>query len=101
MEVKRIVANFEARDLDKAKRFYEDVLGLHLLMDHGWIKTFGSDVRMNLQISFASEGGSGTAVPDLSIEVEGLDSFLQRVSEAGITVEYGPVVEPWGVRRFY
>ena len=41
------------------------------------------------------------AVPDLSIEVDNLDEIHQRVLAAGLAVEYGPVNEPWGVRRFY
>jgi len=42
-----------------------------------------------------------TAVPDLSIEVDDLDAALARMYQAGVAVEYGPVTEPWGVRRFY
>jgi catechol 2,3-dioxygenase-like lactoylglutathione lyase family enzyme len=56
---------------------------------------------MAVQVSFATEGGSGTPVPDLSIEVDDLESALQRVRKAAIPIEYGPVREPWGVRRFY
>ena len=56
---------------------------------------------MRVQISIASEGGSGTAVPDLSIEVDDLDVALERVRNAGFPIEYGPTDEPWGVRRFY
>lgn len=53
------------------------------------------------QVSFASEGGSGTAVPDLSIEVDDLQQVLERMHAAGIPLEYGPADEPWGVRRFF
>jgi catechol 2,3-dioxygenase-like lactoylglutathione lyase family enzyme len=53
------------------------------------------------QITIASEGGSGTAVPDISVEVDDLDEALRRVRAFGLTVEYGPVSEPWQVRRFY
>lgn len=35
MKVKGIVANIDTRDIAAAKRFYQDVLGLDLLMDHG------------------------------------------------------------------
>ena len=56
---------------------------------------------MTVQVSFASEGGSGTAVPDLSIEVENIETALKRVKEAHVPIEYGPASEPWGVRRFY
>jgi catechol 2,3-dioxygenase-like lactoylglutathione lyase family enzyme len=48
-----------------------------------------------------SEGGSGAPVPDLSVEVDDLDAALARVRRAGIAIEYGPVSEPWGVRRFF
>ena len=70
-------------------------------MDHGWIKTFSSGEEMTTQISVASEGGSGTPVPDLSIEVDDLDTVINRLRAKNIRIEYGPVSEPWGVRRFY
>jgi catechol 2,3-dioxygenase-like lactoylglutathione lyase family enzyme len=99
--VKRIVANIAAEDVGRAGAFYADVLGLRLVMDHGWIRTFAADASAAPQISVAAEGGSGTPVPDLSIEVDDLDEVHRRVVRAGLPVEYGPVREPWGVRRFY
>ena len=101
MKVKRIVANISTQDIAQAKRFYQDVLGLDLLMDHGWIQTFGSGTAMSVQVSVASEGGSGTRVPDLSIEVDDVDDAFERMKAAGFPIEYGPANEPWGVRRFY
>jgi catechol 2,3-dioxygenase-like lactoylglutathione lyase family enzyme len=101
MQVKRIVANIAAEDIAAARRFYQDILGLDVLMDHGWIATYGSSQKMSVQVSIASEGGSGTPVPDLSIEVDDLDTALQRMKQAKVTIEYGPADEPWGVRRFY
>jgi len=101
MKVKRIVSNISARDLSAAKRFYEQALGLTILMDLGWIVTFGSKEKAEVQVSFASEGGSHTPVPDLSIEVDDLQTALDRMKKAGFNIEYGPADEPWGVRRFY
>ena len=101
MGVKRIVANINATQPAAAKAFYHDLLGLELLMDHGWIQTYGQDTTMSVQVSFASEGGSGMPVPDLSIEVDNLDELLARIRHAGFTPEYGPATEPWGVRRFF
>ena len=101
MKVKRIVTNINTPDVEAAKRFYQEVLGLDLIMDHGWIATYGSDEEMNIQISFASEGGSGTPVPDISMEVDDINAAIERVRKAGFDIEYGPVDEPWGVRRFY
>ncbi|PAJ79257.1 VOC family protein [Burkholderia ubonensis] len=101
MKVKRIVANIDTQSIDDARRFYQRIFGLDLLMDHGWIATYGNAEQMSVQISFASQGGAGTPTPDLSIEVDDLDEALARIRSAGIPVEYGPADEPWGVRRFF
>jgi catechol 2,3-dioxygenase-like lactoylglutathione lyase family enzyme len=101
VKVKRIVSNVAASDVEKATAFYKDVLGLKVLMDLGWIRTYGSGSKMTIQMSVMSEGGSGTAVPDISIEVDDVDEALSRVRKAGVAVEYGPAKEPWGVRRFF
>ena len=101
MKVQRIVANVEGSDFDKARDFYQGIFGLNLLMDLGWINTFGSKEVMPVQISVASEGGSGTPVPELSFEVTDLEAALERAKNRNIKIEYGPVSEPWKVKRFF
>jgi catechol 2,3-dioxygenase-like lactoylglutathione lyase family enzyme len=101
MTVKRIVTNIAAVDIDLAKTFYGDVLDMDVVMDHGWIVTFAASSTMSPQISVAIEGGSGTPVPDISIEVDNLDDVYQRAVAGGFAIEYGPAAEPWGVKRFY
>jgi catechol 2,3-dioxygenase-like lactoylglutathione lyase family enzyme len=58
VKVKRIVANVGVSDPAAAKRFYQDILGLDVLMDMGWIATYGSPELMPVQVSFMTEGGS-------------------------------------------
>jgi catechol 2,3-dioxygenase-like lactoylglutathione lyase family enzyme len=101
MVVKRIVANIAAEHVEQAKVFYTDILGLELVMDLGWIMTFAAEGNAPPQISIARDGGSGMPVPDLSIEVDGLEEVHRRVVAQGLTIEYGPASEPWGVRRFF
>lgn len=101
MKVQRIVANIATADVEAADAFYHGVLGLDVVMDHGWLRTYASASKMAVQVSFASQGGSDTPVPDLSIEVDDLVEALRRVEDSGTPVEYGPVSEPWGVRRFH
>lgn len=101
MAVKRIVANIATPEIGKARAFYADVLGLDLVMDLGWIQTFAGDGSACVQISVMSEGGSETPVPDISIEVDDFEVILARLGGAGIALEYGPVNEPWGVRRCF
>jgi hypothetical protein len=72
-----------AADILVAKRFYLDALGIEVLMDHGWIATYGSQQQMTVQIGVATEGGSGTSVPDLSIEVDQVDPTLQAMKASG------------------
>ena len=102
MTVKRIVPNIPVERIEDAKAFYGDLLGMDVVMDHGWIVTFAAKGRTAMpQISVATEGGSGTPVPDISIEVDEVDDVCRRMQAAGLAMEYGPVNEPWGVRRFY
>jgi catechol 2,3-dioxygenase-like lactoylglutathione lyase family enzyme len=101
MKVKRIVTDIAAADPALAKHFYQELLGLDVLMDQGWIATYGSREKMTVQISFASEGGSGAPTPDISIEVDDVDAALARMKKAKVPIVYGPADEPWGVRRFF
>ncbi len=101
MNVRRIISNIATADVTAAKRFHGDTLGLEVTMDLGWIATCGSRGQRTVQISIASEGGSGTPVPDFSIEVDDVDAALDAMRAAGFPIEYGPVDEPWVVRRFY
>lgn len=101
MKVKRIVSNIAASDIANGVAFYEAILGLETLMDLGWIRTYGADSKMKVQLSVMSEGGSGAEVPDLSIEVDNVDEALARVKKAKIPIVYGPANESWGVRRFF
>lgn len=99
--VKRIVANIKTDDLSKADHFYHDILGLETLMDHGWIKTFGSDEEAKVQISFAIQGGNDTEVPDLSIEVDNVDETYDKMKNSEFEIVYEITDEDWGVRRFF
>lgn len=99
--VKRIVANIKAEDLSKADVFYHDILGLETLMNHGWIKTFGNNEEAKVQISFATQGGNDTEVPDLSIEVDNVDEIYEKMNNSGFEITYQLIDEDWGVRRFF
>lgn len=101
MTVRRIVANIAVDNAEAAARFYGGVFELDILMDLGWIITFGSEERMQVQLSVMTEGGSGTPVSNISIEVDDLDATWLRAVQGGYAIEYGPIDEPWGVRRFF
>jgi len=101
MVVTRIVANLSAADPIGLAIFYRDVFSLDIPLDMGWISFLTNDSRQKIELHAASQGGSGTDLPVISIGVDDLDSAEAAVREAGAEVVYGPVKEEWGLRRFY
>ncbi|MFK3776726.1 VOC family protein [Agrobacterium sp. NPDC089420] len=101
MAVRRVVANIATPDPARAAAFYGDILGMTIAMDHGFIVTYASPLEARAQLAFACEGGSGTPVPALSIEVDDFDEVHARILSAGLPIEYGPAIETWGVRRLF
>lgn len=100
MAVLRIVPNVAARDPAGLARFYQALLGLEVAMDLGFITTLAGG-RQDTQLSLASEGGAGTELPVLSIEVDALDPVLEQAHALGCPPVHGPAIEDWGVRRFF
>ena len=101
MAVTRIVANLTAPDPMALAMFYKEVFDLDLPFDMGWISFLSSNTTQKIELHTASEGGSGTQLPVISIGVEDLDATEIAVRAAGAEVVYGPVNESWGLRRFY
>ena len=101
MTVTRIVANHYTTGPIALTRFYKDVFDLDIPLDMGWISFLTNDGRQKIELHAASQGGSGTELPVISIGVDDLDSILAAIRDAGAEVVYGPVKEEWGLRRFY
>src|SRR5690606_10999462 len=100
MSVLRIVANLKTEAPEAARAFYEELLGLEIGMDHGWLITFCGAGQQTIQVSLATEGGAGTEVPDISVEVDNVEEVCEQAKAMGYEIVYGLTCEPWGVRRF-
>jgi predicted enzyme related to lactoylglutathione lyase len=101
MAVTRIVANLTAPDPVGLAKFYAEVFGLELPFDMRWIAFLSRDATQKIELHTASEGGSGTQLPVISIGVDDLEAAEAAVRAAGAEVVYGPASEPWGLRRFF
>lgn len=101
MAVLRIVPDLRSDDPQALASFYARAFEMDVAMDGGFIVTMAGGEQQTTQLSLASEGGSGTELPAISVEVDDLDATLERLDAEGVTPVYGPVDEPWGVRRFY
>ena len=100
MAVTRIVANLSAPDPLGLAEFYQQVFELDLPFEMGWIAFLSNDSTQKIELHTASEGGSGTDLPVISIGVDDLDATEAAVRAAGAEVVYGPANEDWGLRRF-
>lgn len=101
MAVVRIVPNLPARDPATLAAFYRQLFDLEVEHDMGWITFLAGPPQRRAQLQIATEGGSGTPLPAISISVDDLDGVLARLHAMGNDPEYGPATEPWGVRRFF
>ena len=101
MAVTRIIANLTAPDPVGLAKFYAEIFELDLTFDMGWIAFLSADSTQKIELHTASEGGSGTELPVISIGVEDLDATEAAVRAAGAEIAYGPTKEPWGLRRFF
>lgn len=101
MNITRIVSDLSSSSLEDAQRFYTDVLGMHVVMDHGWIVTLASPDDPSQQISVMTHDEQAPVIPDMSIEVDDVDAAYAAAQERGDRIVYPMTEEPWGVRRFF
>ena len=101
MPVKRIVPDLHAPTPAAGRAFYEDVLGLELVMDQGWIVTYAAPDDPALQLSVMADDATAPVTPDVSIEVDDVDGAYAAACAAGHEIVHPLTDEPWGVRRFF
>jgi catechol 2,3-dioxygenase-like lactoylglutathione lyase family enzyme len=100
MPVRRIMPYHESRDFEATRDFYRRVLNLEEGGFGGGYIGFGSG---QAQVLFAPPGVE-PMLPDMGIDVgtrAAVDAAYAEAMRAGHEVVYGPVDEPWGVRRFF
>ena len=100
MNVRRVVPDLHGEPA-ASREFYENVIGLELGMDLGWIMTFGSTSNETAQLTVMSEDATAPVSPDVSIEVEDVDAVHAKAVERGYEIVHPVTDEPWGVRRFF
>jgi catechol 2,3-dioxygenase-like lactoylglutathione lyase family enzyme len=101
MAVRRVVPDLKSESLEKAKAFYTHVLGLEIVMDHGWIVTLADPQRPEVQLSIMTHDATAPVVPVASIQVDDVDASYKAARAAGAEIVHELTEEPWGVRRFF
>ena len=101
MAVRRVVPVMTVADIDTARLHYREVLGMEVVMDHGWIVTLATPGNIQVQLSLMTTDATATSNPDLSIEVDDVDGAYQAAADAGLEIVHPLTDEEWGVRRFF
>jgi uncharacterized glyoxalase superfamily protein PhnB len=95
------VPNLIVESPARAADLYAEVLGMEVVMDHGWIVTLAQKGKPSVQMSLMSQDATADVNPDLSIEVADVDAVYESVIEQGLEVVHPLTEETWGVRRFF
>ena len=100
MRANRIVANLRVADLEAAKRFYTDFLGLGTeAFNLGWVARYTSpDGRASVQLVTRDATSAEDSV--VSVMTDDVESAYRETQELGLEIVHPLTTEPWGVRRF-
>lgn len=100
MTVRRIVPTLPAADPSATRAFYEGVVGLQLVMDHGWVTSYAAPGADATQLSVMSRDATSSVNSAVSIEVTDVDAVYRAACDAGLEIVHPLTSEAWGVRRF-
>ena len=101
MDVIRLMTNLPVPDIDSAKGFYTDYLGLHdEEFNLGWVARYSSaDRRAIVQLVTRDETAPVDSVA--SVHTRDVEAAYEEAQRLGYEIVYPLTVEPWGVRRFF
>lgn len=101
MRVSRVTTNLAVPDIEAARGFYTDYLGLETEeFNLGWVARFtsphnGEHVQLVTRDATAPEDSA------MTVRVDDVDEAYALAQEAGYEVVHPLVTEEWGVRRFF
>jgi predicted enzyme related to lactoylglutathione lyase len=101
MCITRIIADLPVSDLEAAKSFYTDYLGLSTEeFNLGWVARYTSpDTGANLQL--VTRDAAAPVNPLISVFTDDLDAAYAEAQERGYEIVHPLATEEWGVRRFF
>jgi catechol 2,3-dioxygenase-like lactoylglutathione lyase family enzyme len=100
MRAERITANLRVADVDAAKGFYTDFLGLGTEeFNMGWVARYtapdtGAHVQLVTRDATAAEDAA------ISVHADDVDAAYAEARERGFEIVHPLTTEAWGVRRF-
>jgi catechol 2,3-dioxygenase-like lactoylglutathione lyase family enzyme len=101
MRATRIIADLQVADVEAAKSFYTDYLGLRTEeFNMGWVARYTSpDTGVNLQL--VTRDATAAEVPVISVFTPDVEAAYAEAQELGYEIVHPLTTESWGVRRFF
>jgi catechol 2,3-dioxygenase-like lactoylglutathione lyase family enzyme len=101
MHVIRIMADLRVPDIETAKAFYTDYLGLRTEeFNLGWVARYTSpETGANLQL--VTRDATAAQDPAISIHTPDVEEAYTQARERGYEIVHPLTTEAWGVRRFF
>jgi catechol 2,3-dioxygenase-like lactoylglutathione lyase family enzyme len=101
MRATRIMANLRVPDVEEAKRFYTDYLGLSTEdFNKGWVARYTSpDAKAFVQL--VTRDATAPADSVISVHTDDVERAYEEAQELGYEIVHPITTEPWGVRRFF
>ena len=101
MRVTQIIADLHVTDLEVAKDFYTDYLGLTVEeFNLGWVARYTSpETGAHLQI--LTHDATAPEDPVISVMVDDIEAAYAQAQERGYQIVHPLTTEEWGVTRFF
>lgn len=101
MQARRVTADLRVPDIEEARSFYADYLGLSIEeFNLGWVARFTSpETGASLQVLTAD--ATAPEDPVISVHVADVEAAYAEAQERGLEIVVPLRTEAWGVRRFF
>lgn len=101
MRVIQIIADLHVPDLDAARSFYADFLGLGTEeFNLGWVARHTSP-ESGAHLQLVTRDASAPEDPVVSVKIDDVDEAYAEACRRGYEIVPPLTDEPWGVRRFF
>ena len=101
MRAIRIMPNLRVADVEAAKSFYANYLGLGTEeFNMGWVARYTSpDTGANVQLVTRDATAPEDSV--ISVHTDDVEAAYEEAQRLGYEIVHPITTEPWGVRRFF
>ena len=101
MRARRVLTNLRVPDVESAKGFYTDFLGLDTEeFNLGWVARYTAP-GTGANVQLVSRDASAPEVPAISVFTDDVDGAYAEAQHLGYEIVHPLTTEPWGVRRFF